>query len=312
MGIMASIILTLLLCRPLFAAEIRSLTSGQTGNKAYVQYDLVGKSGEEMADVAVYLEVYGERYPASKLSLTGDFGKGVKVGIGKRFLWDFMKDIPAGFDGDVTWDVEASGGAVSVPATFDKGGDKKVHVTPQSQDSCVTSECHGNMNTQKYVHVPVASGDCISCHKPTGKHRFVPITEFGKLCSECHKRFDTQKFVHVPTEQGKCHYCHDPHQSPNKNLLRTDGAELCFMCHDRSMMKRKFVHGPVAAGSCSSCHTVHQANFTKFLRAANDSQLCLACHVVTDSHKTLGACGSCHDIHSSNLSKLLLDNATRP
>jgi formylglycine-generating enzyme required for sulfatase activity len=102
-----------------YAAEIKNLTSGQSGERGFVQYDLVGKLGEKEADVTVFAEIGGERYPAGKLSLSGDFGANVNIGKGKRFYWDFLKDFPAGFDGEVSWDVEASGAPVATapPAT---------------------------------------------------------------------------------------------------------------------------------------------------------------------------------------------------
>ncbi len=112
------ITLSMLIAQPIWAAEVRNLTSGQIANKGFVQYDLVGKLGEREADVTVFLEIAGERYSADKLSLSGDYGRKVKIGIGKRFQWDFMKDFPAGFDGEIIWDVEASGG--TVPASANK------------------------------------------------------------------------------------------------------------------------------------------------------------------------------------------------
>lgn len=95
------------------AAEVKNLKTGQTGSRGFAQYDLAGKPGEKQADVTVHIELGGERYPANKLSLSGDFGKGVKVGVGKRIFWDLLKDMPAGFEGEAVWDVEASGGAIS-------------------------------------------------------------------------------------------------------------------------------------------------------------------------------------------------------
>jgi len=100
-----------------YATEIKNLTSGQSGERGFVQYDLVGKLGVKEADVTVFAEIGGERYPAGKLSLTGDFGAKVKVGTGRRFYWDFLKDYPAGFDGEVTWDVEAVGAPLAAPAS---------------------------------------------------------------------------------------------------------------------------------------------------------------------------------------------------
>lgn len=107
----------LLLCTlPLHAAEVKNLKTGQTGSRGFAQYDLVGKPGEKQADVTVHIELGGERYPADKLSLSGDFGAGVKVGVGKQIFWDVLKDMPAGFEGEAVWDVEASGGGIGASA----------------------------------------------------------------------------------------------------------------------------------------------------------------------------------------------------
>ncbi len=172
--------------------------------------------------------------------------------------------------------------------------------------SCVTADCHGKMGTERYVHGPVATGDCTFCHKPTGKHAFTAINDTGKLCAECHERLDTHKYVHAPVKQGKCFTCHDSHQSPNKFQLRAAGAELCFKCHDRSIMKGKFVHGPVAVGSCSTCHDVHQADFPKLLRTTVNA-VCFECHAdKAEAFKNKKfthvpvqkSCTQCHDAHS--------------
>ena len=106
----------------LHAAEVKNLAVTQQGNKVVVRYDLVGKLGEKEADISASVEVDGGRYGAEKLSLTGDVGRKVKVGKGRSFTWDGLKDFPAGFDGDVTWDVEASGGTVAAPAPVAASG----------------------------------------------------------------------------------------------------------------------------------------------------------------------------------------------
>ena len=87
------------------AAEIRNIQTGQTARQAYIQYDLIGKPGEKEAEISVKLEVEGKRYSSDKLSLSGDFGRRVKAGIGKRIWWDVLKDMPAGFIGDIGWDI---------------------------------------------------------------------------------------------------------------------------------------------------------------------------------------------------------------
>jgi hypothetical protein len=98
---------------PLHAAEVKNLKTGQTGDRSFATYDLAGKPGEKQAEVTVFIELGGERYAADKLALSGDYGKGVTIGVGKKVFWDVLKDMPVGFEGEALWDVEASGGGVS-------------------------------------------------------------------------------------------------------------------------------------------------------------------------------------------------------
>lgn len=179
---------------------------------------------------------------------------------------------------------------------------------PPKKETCKTTDCHDRMGTEKYIHGPVATGDCVFCHKPKRKHSFEKIENTGKLCSECHERLDTHKYVHAPVKEGKCYTCHDSHQSPNKFMLRAAGAELCFKCHDRSIMKGKFVHGPVAVGSCTTCHDVHQGDFPKLLRTTANA-VCNECHAdkaeAFKSKKFTHApvkksCMECHNPHSGD------------
>jgi len=114
------LILFLLFATTTHAAEVKNLKTGQQGEKGFAQYDLAGKPGEKQADVTVFIELGNDRYAADKLSLSGDFGKGVKVGVGKKIFWDVLKDMPAGFEGEAVWDVEASGGVIATPATTPK------------------------------------------------------------------------------------------------------------------------------------------------------------------------------------------------
>jgi len=107
--------LSLLLALPanLLAAEVTNLKVGQSGDKGFATYDLAGKVGEREAEVVVTLTINGEKYSADKLTLSGDFGKKVKTGVGRRIVWDILSDIPTGFDGEVVWNVDAT----SLPQT---------------------------------------------------------------------------------------------------------------------------------------------------------------------------------------------------
>ncbi len=103
---MLGAVLALCAVLPLSAAEVKNLRTGQQGDQAFAVYDLYGKPGEKEAEVKVVLEIGSEKYAGNRLSLSGDFGKGVKVGVGRKITWDLLKDMPAGFEGVATWDVD--------------------------------------------------------------------------------------------------------------------------------------------------------------------------------------------------------------
>lgn len=179
--------------------------------------------------------------------------------------------------------------------------------TPQ-KESCVTDKCHATMGKNKYVHGPVATGDCIFCHKPTTKHRFSAIKDVSELCYLCHSRLNTQSVTHKPVKDGNCTGCHNPHQSQYKLMLRAAGADLCFLCHDRSIVGGKFLHGPVAVGGCNACHNAHQTDFPKLLLASSN-ELCFTCHgdKADDMKNNKFAhapvqqgCTNCHNPHSGD------------
>lgn len=174
-------------------------------------------------------------------------------------------------------------------------------------NACVTEKCHSSMGKDKFVHGPVASGDCTFCHKPVSKHSFEPIKDVAELCYQCHGKLNTQKTVHKPVKEGKCTVCHNPHQSPNKFQLIESGSNLCLKCHNKQIADGKFVHGPVSVGDCRACHNPHQGDFPKMLTAAGN-ELCFSCH--SDKAEelknskvvhppVLADCIGCHSPHSS-------------
>lgn len=91
-----------------------------------------------------------------------------------------------------------------------------------AKESCVTDKCHSKMGMEKYVHGPVAVGDCLMCHIKTGQHKFPPVKGDEKLCYKCHPdRVDATKAVHRQVKEN-CSKCHDPHQSPYKYQLKKE------------------------------------------------------------------------------------------
>lgn len=177
-----------------------------------------------------------------------------------------------------------------------------------AQPGCVTAKCHATMGKDKYVHGPVAVGECTFCHQVAGEHKFSSIGDVGGLCNECHDKFDSGNVIHAPVKEGRCTACHDPHQSPNRFQLRGAGADLCFLCHDRGMVGGKYVHSPVEGDSCSTCHQVHQSEFPKML-FAQGNDVCFECHAdKLEAFKgrkfthapVADACVNCHNPHSGS------------
>lgn len=91
----------------------------------------------------------------------------------------------------------------------------------QVKDSCVTDKCHSHMGREKFVHGPVAVGECTVCHKKTGEHKFTISKKSEELCYNCHPdRVDMKKGAHAKSREAVCIKCHDPHQSQQKFQLK--------------------------------------------------------------------------------------------
>ncbi len=204
--------------------------------------------------------------------------------------------------------------ATTAPAQQTTPGKTSQEAGPPSKDSCITSECHTTLDKDRFVHGPVAAGECTVCHgkspghgdKPA-KYRFAKIKDAAGTCYKCHEKFKPKKFTHTPVADGECTACHSPHGSPNKFQLRGKGGALCFECHDEELVEGKFVHGPAAVGGCIACHEPHTADYAKNLRAEGPA-LCFMCH--TDKadalhkaafvHKPVSEnCLKCHNPHSA-------------
>jgi len=185
---------------------------------------------------------------------------------------------------------------------------------PKKQElTCITSQCHATIANNKFVHGPVAVGQCAVCHGESPRHienpkgnRFAPIKNISDNCFSCHERFKPKKFTHAAINAVSCTHCHNPHSSPYKSQLRASGSELCLSCHDKALVSGKFVHGPAAVGGCSACHEPHNSDFAKILKA-DGPKLCYSCHTdksesITKSqfvHKPVAEkCTACHNPHS--------------
>lgn len=186
---------------------------------------------------------------------------------------------------------------------------------------CVSTQCHPKMGKDKFVHGPVATKNCTFCHKQEKKdrHAFKPITDVAALCYACHDKLHLGPVAHKPVKDGKCTGCHSPHQSGHNFQLLGGGQDLCFRCHQKTIIAGKVKHGPVAVGECNACHTHHSGTFPKLL-AGKGNEACYACHkdkqteFSTKPHihapmKT--GCVQCHNPHSSDYKFTLIGENTK-
>jgi len=105
--IMCLLILLLWVSSPSYAVEIKKAQTKIVNNSIILTYDLRGKPGEKIASVKIALVIEGERYTPERLSLAGDYGANVTIGLGKKIVWDLIKDMPAGYQGELTWEIDA-------------------------------------------------------------------------------------------------------------------------------------------------------------------------------------------------------------
>ena len=90
---------------------------------------------------------------------------------------------------------------------------------PAFADSgCLNEGCHKKMLDYKFVHGPVAVGECDYCHVSTGKHAFKIKATGDALCADCHD---------LKVKGTRCVRCHDPHGSGQEYQLKTGARGSC-------------------------------------------------------------------------------------
>lgn len=153
--------------------------------------------------------------------------------------------------------------------------------------------------------------ECTTCHKPHGSNSPMLLAcDSEQLCLGCHNRditandgrvlasvsdrVDGCANVHGPAASGECTACHSPHGSENTRLLvaaypagfyaplAENTYELCFGCHDRSLLTADPADG--ATGFRNGPTNLH------------------AVHVDQERGRT---CRACHDPHASDLPCLI-------
>ncbi len=124
--------------------------------------------------------------------------------------------------------------------------------------------CHEEHPDPAHGHLPVANGECVSCHDAHGSSNalLLQLPE-QELCLSCHNRVyrsdtsetaDIRRLVrgkaiaHSAIEGGGCIACHQAHGSDYRALLntpypgedyleaKTENFALCFLCHDTGII----------------------------------------------------------------------------
>jgi len=158
--------------------------------------------------------------------------------------------------------------------------------------------CHDNFEKQeegkkKYVHSPVAAGECTGCHDPHFTVR-PKLQKLAKGCLECHDVQQAAESVHSPVPEGRCTDCHGPHVGAAPKQLVRSGNDLCLGCHRNLHSHHRFSAAvkkaeaiqvppdlPREKGefSCLACHVPHQSAERRLFRKSQ-GELCKTCHMI--------------------------------
>jgi predicted CXXCH cytochrome family protein len=142
-------------------------------------------------------------------------------------------------------------------------------------------KCHASKITAPFVHSGLAGRECTPCHGTTGGNHqsnhilYAVKDKSSKICYECHDNQTSKKSVHPPIMENECLSCHAPHASNFKFQLGLPPNELCFECHERSLVSEKITEKNSFRDGVNNLHNVHAA-------------------------KNKIACLSCHDVHASD------------
>lgn len=132
--LLSTLILILLVSTSSHALEIKNQKVTTSGGLITIAYDLFGKPGEKSAAIKVAIVIDGERYRPGSINLVGDYGSNVAVGKNKKITWNLIKDMPAGYTGTITVEMDAEAEAAADPFNLlgSKGKSKPPIVTDVS------------------------------------------------------------------------------------------------------------------------------------------------------------------------------------
>jgi len=83
---------------PVPAAEVANLKTVLSSSRLSLEYDLTGAATETESAVDVRIEVGARKYSSNMLSISGDFGRSIRIGPHRRIIWEHLQDFPEGLD----------------------------------------------------------------------------------------------------------------------------------------------------------------------------------------------------------------------
>ena len=91
-------------------------------------------------------------------------------------------------------------------------------VVPREQ---LCFRCHEIKLDKKYIHGPLASGGCLSCHDPHGsRYQYLLVSDAATFCVYCHDPETIERNPAHAGMEGQCTNCHDAHMSNERYLLK--------------------------------------------------------------------------------------------
>ena len=171
--------------------------------------------------------------------------------------------------------------------------------------------------TAPFVHSGLADKECTPCHSTTaGNHQndhslYSVKDKSAKVCYECHDNKSSEKSVHPPIMEDGCLGCHAPHASNFKYQLGLPVKQLCFNCHEHTLVSEKetdknsfrdgttnlhHIHaGEKNAIPCLTCHDVHASSQLHLMRPKGTNGKEAVTITYTTTSKGGNCTVSCHD-----------------
>lgn len=177
-------------------------------------------------------------------------------------------------------------------------------------------KCHASKVTAPFVHSGLADKECTPCHNATGgnhqsNHSLYAVKDkSSKICYECHDNQTSKKSVHPPIMENDCLVCHAPHASNFKFQLGLPVKDLCFECHEKTLVTEKEteknsfrdgvnnlhnVHAEKNGIPCLTCHDIHASDQMHMIRAKGMNGKEAVTITYTTTPKGGNCTASCHD-----------------